>query len=854
MKRRWLAPEVIQTSAMDCGPAVLKSALEGFGVPVHLGHLREACQTGVDGTSINTLEDLARELGLRPVQTLIPRDHLRELLPLPAVLVLARADRSAHFVLLWRAVGEWVQLMDPGRGRVWMRWEALYPLLLDHHHAVDEDTRLRWLASDLFLEGLRRRLVRLTGRAEPEALYGESEEELVALDAATRSAESLVRAGALRPGPEGESFALALRGRLLSDPGFVSPASWSVLTQADGRRFVRGAVVLTLSPPDGAVAPSTPELRSALTSSSTDAWRGLLRGLARPDTVALAVGTAAFGALGGVAQAALLRALLDADRWLRTPQQRAVWALALVLLSGLLVVLGLAWTGALMRLGRLLELRLRLAFHQKLPRLGDRYFSSRQRSDLAERAHAITALRGLPSALSGVMAALAGLLTTLCAILWLDPSLWLWVGLTGAGAVALPMALQPLLASREMRRQTRDGALSRSYLDAMLGAVPLYAHAAEESMRRDHEGLLVSWRQSADEALHASVVAGAVQGVLGIALAGVMVRSHLDHATQAGAMLLLVYWATRVPAQGQSLATAMRALPALRVIGLRLLEPLDSPEEGGDEGARWPAGPLSVSLQGVEIRGGGASILQVESLEIAAGEHVAIVGRSGAGKSALLGLLLGHHRGEGALRVGGLPVEPGSLPGLRRRLAWVDPAVQLWNRSLLENLRYGQESAPLTTDAVLEQAELFEVLRDLPEGLASPLGDGGALLSGGQGQRVRLARALGRPDVGLALLDEPFRGLDADQRRRMLARARQRWADATMLFVSHDVGDTRAFARVLVIEGGRLVEDGAPDELAARGGVYAALLAEEQALRASLAERVDWRRWRVDGGRVLEEG
>ena len=72
-------------------------------------------------------------------------------------------------------------------------------------------------------------------------------------------------------------------------------------------------------------------------------------------------------------------------------------------------------------------------------------------------------------------------------------------------------------------------------------------------------------------------------------------------------------------------------------------------------------------------------------------------------------------------------------------------------------------------------------------------------------------------------------------------------------FVSHDVGDTRAFDRVLVIEGGRVVEDGDPRALAARDGVYAALLAEEKALRDTLAGRTDWRRWRVEDGRVLEE-
>src|SRR5438105_10206859 len=87
--RRWLAPEVIQTSAMDCGPAALKCLLEGFGIAVSYGRLREACQTSVDGTSIDTLEALACSVGLEAEQIMLPVDHL--LLPeseaLPAIVV-----------------------------------------------------------------------------------------------------------------------------------------------------------------------------------------------------------------------------------------------------------------------------------------------------------------------------------------------------------------------------------------------------------------------------------------------------------------------------------------------------------------------------------------------------------------------------------------------------------------------------------------------------------------------------------------------------------------------------------------------------------------------------------------------
>src|SRR5947207_6487421 len=110
--RRLLVPEVVQTSAMDCGPASLKCLLEGFHVPVSYGRLREACQTDVDGTSIDTLEDIAKQLGLGAEQIMVPLDHL--LLPeaatLPAILVVRLPTGFTHFVVVWRRHGPFVQV------------------------------------------------------------------------------------------------------------------------------------------------------------------------------------------------------------------------------------------------------------------------------------------------------------------------------------------------------------------------------------------------------------------------------------------------------------------------------------------------------------------------------------------------------------------------------------------------------------------------------------------------------------------------------------------------------------------------------------------------------------------------
>src|SRR5260370_3312164 len=113
--RRLFVPEVVQTSAMDCGPASLKCLLEGFGISASYGRLREACQTDVDGTSIDTLEDAAVQLGLDAEQIMLPADYV--LVPqaaaLPALVVVRLPNGVTHFVVAWRRTGGFMQVMDP---------------------------------------------------------------------------------------------------------------------------------------------------------------------------------------------------------------------------------------------------------------------------------------------------------------------------------------------------------------------------------------------------------------------------------------------------------------------------------------------------------------------------------------------------------------------------------------------------------------------------------------------------------------------------------------------------------------------------------------------------------------------
>jgi ABC-type multidrug transport system fused ATPase/permease subunit len=276
----------------------------------------------------------------------------------------------------------------------------------------------------------------------------------------------------------------------------------------------------------------------------------------------------------------------------------------------------------------------------------------------------------------------------------------------------------------------------------------------------------------------------------------------------------------------------------------------------GSAPAPQGVGGVSIQIENVTVHAAGHNILHDINLELKPGSHTAVVGPSGAGKSSLAGLLLGWHAAAtGRILIDGAQLDAARLDQLRTETAWVDPQVHLWNASVLDNLLYGADSeAASSLDETLRASGLHSVLRNLPDGLQTVLGESGALVSGGEGQRVRAARAMARRDARLVILDEPARGLDRVRRRALIDRARELWRDATLLYITHDVADTSDFERVLVIEDARIVEDGAPAQLAARQeSRYRALLDAEHAVRHGLWANHKWRRLRMDAGSVSEQ-
>jgi ATP-binding cassette subfamily B protein len=861
--RAFLIPEVIQTSAMDCGPAALYGTLAGCGIRVDYDELRARCRTDVDGASIDTLEELAIELGLDAQQTIIPADHLflDEARALPAVVVVRLPSGNTHFVVLWRRHGQRVQVMDPGARRHFARIEDLREQLFIHGIPFQAEVWRQWADENEFHEPVRRRILQLRiGRRAAGELVRDAVSDgtwfpLAALDAATRYIHLLVDSRALRRGAEAERalrdvFTRAVAAGPAQWRESIPPSFWSAFPHED-QIVYRGAVLVRFMGGAAAQAAAPRQQRG----SQPESMRRLLAMAWRESPAALA-GVAAgllIAAIAAAVEAMLFRGLIAFGAAGSIPEQALGALLAVLIFAVVLAATETTLGVALLRVGNRLEARLRIALLTRLPRLHDAYLQTRLRSDMAERCHSVSPLRRYPELSAQVARALLRLTVITAAICWIAPSVAIAAIASAVVAVLVPLLAHPSLASADMRARTHAGALTRFYLDTLLGLVPLRAHGAASAIRRQHEELLAQWRAAVQSRIATALVAQGVQLALCLAAAAWIVTAALTLVR--GSTLLLVYWALTIPAVAMTLSQRLRLYPRFRSVGVRLLEILQAPERetvGGTASAVTRPGGVSIDYHSVNVTIAGHALLENVALHIEGGEHVAIVGTSGAGKSTLVGLLLGWHRAaSGTVSIDGLALDDEQLQRLRGETAWVDPAVQLWNRSLLENLEYGNAHAARPAEAILEQAELLSVLESLPDGLQTRLGESGALVSGGEGQRVRFGRALGRDGVRLVILDEAFRGLDRPRRNALLARARELWRGVTVLYVTHDLEEARLFERVLVVERGRVVEDGAPAALESDpASYYAGLRAAQETMTATMSSATAWRRLALRQGRL----
>ena len=479
--------------------------------------------------------------------------------------------------------------------------------------------------------------------------------------------------------------------------------------------------------------------------------------------------------------------------------------------------------------------RLRVFFYRSVAPLSPAGLGGERSGDLVARAtadvdrveplyaHAIAPLVSAVTVPALVLAWLGGLHPRLA--LALLPFL--------VAAAAAPLLRAGSAAQGSQRLREASATVAAYLTDAVQGLRDLLAFGAGDQRRRQLEEL---GRQVGEESR-------------GLARVAALRVGAAELAAGAGFVVVLAV-ALRLVEAGEVTLSAAAAAVAGALVGFSPLRALDEVVPDAEE-ALAAAGRLfelsarpvpvvsppapgrapadgGVDLEGVSVGypGRGIPALERVSLAVAPGELVALVGASGSGKSTLVQLLPRlRDPEEGRVVVGGVDVRQVELPLLRRHVGLVEQRSHLFFGTIADNLRLAEPDAtPEQLAAALGAAGLGEWVASLPAGLDTPVGELGELMSGGQGQRLAVARVLlRRPRV--LILDEATSMLDADGERQLLQAVRT--DDRTVIVVAHRLASVAHANRIVVLDQGRVVEEGGHRELLSAGGVYAALWARQ---------------------------
>ena len=414
--------------------------------------------------------------------------------------------------------------------------------------------------------------------------------------------------------------------------------------------------------------------------------------------------------------------------------------------------------------------------------------------------------------------------------------------LTGIVLLLVPLVVAPILVYgrrvRQLSRQSQDRVADVGVrVDETLSAirtVQAFTHEAAEERRFGQAveaAFAVAVRRIHARALLTAIVILLVFGAVSLIL---WLGGHqvIDGDLSGGDLSAFVFYAVVVASSVGSLSEVIGDLQRAAGATERLIEllearpeieapaaptPLPEPPRGAValEGVRfaYPAHPERSTLEGI-------------SCLVEPGERVAIVGPSGAGKTTIFQLLLRFYDpAEGRIAFDGVDLRDADPLALRRRIGLVPQEPVIFSASARENIAYGaEEPSEAEIRRAAEAAQALGFVEALPQGFDTFLGERGVRLSGGQRQRIAIARALLR-DPPLLLLDEATSSLDSESERLVQQALEGLMAGRTTLIIAHRLATVMKADRILVLEGGRIVEQGRHSELATAGGLYQRLAA-----------------------------
>ena len=508
------------------------------------------------------------------------------------------------------------------------------------------------------------------------------------------------------------------------------------------------------------------------------------------------------------------------------------------LLLGIVVIIGISTAFRfyfVSWLGERVVGDIRVAVQQNLLRLAPRFFEENRPSEIASRMTADTAIieQIVGTTVSVVLRNIFIGIGGVTLLFGLAPSLTIWL-LAGIPVVVLPIVFLGRRLEKASRNSQDNVASIGTIISEALAAIKIVQAFGQEN----REGVRFS------DAVERTFVAAKKRIrlrafltalVMALIFGGItlLVWEGTDQVKEgvisSGTLFAVVLYGALVAGSFGALTEVYGDLVRASGAASRLAELLNEAPEIAS-----PASPVimppargQLEFQHVRFRyptRPDVAALEDFSLKVSPGETVAVVGPSGAGKSTLFQLAERFYDPEiGTVRIDGVVLTSADPAEFRQRISLVPQDTVLFAASACDNLRYGQWDA--SDDAIwaaAEKANAAGFLRELPEGLETYLGEGGARLSGGQRQRLAIARALLR-DSPILLLDEATSALDAESEKLVQDALERLMVGRTTIVIAHRLATVRSADRIIVMDQGRIVEEGDHATLSAAGGLYARL-------------------------------